>query len=174
MDLRVIKTRKNIRDAFLELRAENALGKIKVTQLCELAMINKTTFYKHYQDIYALSEEIENEIILSIMENFEHVNTLFTDPVGFIEELYFAFISHKDLIVILFSERMDILISKIEKMLLEQYSGLSVTPEKQILMEFLLWGGSHILMESRFEEAVMLETITKAAEEIIAMINVDG
>jgi hypothetical protein len=108
------------------------------------------------------------------MENFEHVNTLFTDPVGFIEELYFAFISHKDLIVILFSERMDILISKIEKMLLEQYSGLSVTPEKQILMEFLLWGGSHILMESRFEEAVMLETITKAAEEIIAMINVDG
>ena len=42
MDLRVIKTKKNIRDAFLELRKKHTLDEIKVNALCEKAMINKT------------------------------------------------------------------------------------------------------------------------------------
>ena len=71
MDLRVIKTKKNIRDAFLKLRAENPPEKIRVTELCKVATINKRTFYKYYQDIYSLSEELENEIFDAIMNNFE-------------------------------------------------------------------------------------------------------
>ena len=59
MDLRIVKTRKSIRSAFLELRKTNAVDEIRVNRLCEMAMINKTTFYKHYQDIYALAEEVE-------------------------------------------------------------------------------------------------------------------
>lgn len=171
MDLRVVKTRENIRRAFLELRGENALEKIKVTHLCEVARINKTTFYKHYQDIYALSDEIENETILSIMDNFDEINSLFTNPAGFIKGLYYAFLSHQELILILFSDRMDVLIRKIEKQLMAQYANLSMTPEKQILFSFLLWGGSHVVMESRFEETVMLETLTKAMKDIIQIMN---
>lgn len=173
MDLRVIKTKKSVRQAFLDLRSKNPLEKIKVTQLCEIAMINKTTFYKHYQDIYALSDEIENETILSIMESFDQIDSLFTNPTGFLEGLYYSFLAHQELIMVLFSERMDVLIRKIENLLIVQYSHLGMTPEKKILFSFLLWGSSHILMESRFEESVMLDTLTKAAEKIISMITVD-
>jgi AcrR family transcriptional regulator len=174
MDLRIIKTKKNIRDAFLQLRSDNALEKIKVTHLCELAMINKTTFYKHYQDIYALSEEIENQTILSIMDSFDHLDTLFSDPAGFIKGLYYAFKSHEDLIMTVFSERMDILIGKIENLLIVHYPRLSAIPEQQILLSFLLWGGSHVLMESRYEETLMLDTLIKAAKDIISIINVQA
>ena len=119
MDLRIVKTRKNIRDAFLELRSVYMLEKIKVTKLCELALINKTTFYNHYQDIYALSEEIEDETISSIMNNFQHLNGLFSDPDAFMKGLYYAFKSHEKLILTLFSGRMDILINKVEKQLFQ-------------------------------------------------------
>lgn len=171
MDLRIIKTRKNIREAFLKLRAENPLEKIKVTQLCEIAMINKTTFYKHYQDVYALSEDIENETILSIMSRFEHMNSLFTDPAGFLRGLYFAFITHQELILTLFAGRMDTLIGKVEQQLIVHYPRLNSMPERRIYLSFLLWGGSHVLMESKYQEEVLLETLTEAAQAIVAIID---
>ena len=174
MDLRIVKTKKNIREAFLELRSQNALEKIKVTKLCELALINKTTFYKHYQDIYALSEEIENETILSIMNSFEDMNSLFTAPEVFMKGLYYAFKSHEELILILFSGRMNILIDKVERQLIDLYPRISSMPEKEIVLSFLLRGGSHVLIESKYEETVLLDTLTEVAKQIIAYIDVQN
>ena len=59
MDLRVEKTEKAIKNAFIELRSQKPLEKITVKELCAEARINKSTFYSHYQDIYALSEAME-------------------------------------------------------------------------------------------------------------------
>lgn len=171
MDLRVVKTRRSIRQAFLELRLDNPLEKIRVNRLCKLALINKTTFYKHYRDIYALSDEIENETILSIMDSFEHMNSLFADPDGFMKGLYYTFKSHERLILILFSGRMDILIEKVEKQLIVHYPWISGLAEKEIVLSFLLWGASHVLMESKYEEAVLLDTLTRAAKHVITFID---
>jgi AcrR family transcriptional regulator len=171
MDLRMVKTKKNIREAFFELRSKNPLEKIKVNRLCELALINKTTFYKHYQDVYALSEEIENESIASILNNFELIDVLFTDPEGFIKGLYGVFKSHKEEIMILFSGRMNVLIDKVEKQLITHYPTLNRNLEKEIVTSFLLKGASHVLMESTYEETIMLDALIKVAKQIIAFIN---
>lgn len=172
MDLRIVKTRKNIREAFLELRSKNALEKIKVSELCELALINKTTYYKHYQDVFALSEAIENETIVSIMNSFEHMNSLFLDPDGFIKGLYYAFKSHERIIITLFSGRMNVLIDKVEKQLIIHYPSLTGMPEKEIMLSFLLWGASHVLMESKFDETVLLDTVSKVTKQIVTAIDV--
>ena len=58
MDKRIVKTKKAIKDTFLQLRAKKPLEKITVKELCELAYINKSTFYCHYKDIYDLSAKI--------------------------------------------------------------------------------------------------------------------
>ncbi len=174
MDLRIVKTRNAIRAAFLELRAKQALEKIKVKRLCELALINKTTFYKHYQDIYALSEEIENETILSLVNSFEHINALFSDPESFMKGLYFTFKAHEDLILTLFSGRMDILIDKIERLLIAHYPWISRTLEKEIVLSFLLWGASHVLIESRYDETAMLDTLTRVAKQTITFMDVQA
>ena len=65
MDLRVEKTEKAIKNAFIELRSQKPLEKITVKELCAEARINKSTFYSHYQDIYALSEAMEKETVSS-------------------------------------------------------------------------------------------------------------
>ena len=51
MDLRVEKTERGIKNAFIELRSKKPLEKITIKELCELACINKSTFYSHYRDI---------------------------------------------------------------------------------------------------------------------------
>lgn len=63
MDRRVRKTRKAIQEAFLHLAQNNELNKIKVSELAELADINRKTFYLHYKDIYEVVEKIEEEFI---------------------------------------------------------------------------------------------------------------
>ena len=45
MDLRIEKTEKAIKNAFMELRSKKPLEKISVRELCALACINKSTFY---------------------------------------------------------------------------------------------------------------------------------
>jgi AcrR family transcriptional regulator len=51
MDLRVKKTRIAIRKAFWELTMERGFGNVTVSEVCRRAMINRTTFYRHYEDL---------------------------------------------------------------------------------------------------------------------------
>ena len=64
------KTEKAIKNAFLELRAKKPLEKITVKELCALACINKSTFYSHYEDIFALSELMEAETITAVVKKY--------------------------------------------------------------------------------------------------------
>lgn len=167
MDLRILKTRKSIKSAFLELREGLPLEKIRVNRLCEIAMINKTTFYKHYQDIYALSEEIENTTILAIMNSFKNIHSLFTDPQAFISGLYTAFKAHEKLIMTLFAGRMDVLFEKVERQLVAHYPSIGLSHQKEILLSFLIKGASHVLIEAKYEEDVMLDTLSSIALKVI-------
>lgn len=63
-----------IRKAFIELVNEKKdIEKITVTELCKRADITKTTFYYHYQDIYSVADEYEDELIAILDENLEQV-----------------------------------------------------------------------------------------------------
>ena len=52
MDLRVLKTEELIRNTFLELLAQKEFTDISVKEITEKARINRSTFYKHYEDKY--------------------------------------------------------------------------------------------------------------------------
>ncbi len=120
MDIRIIKTKNSIINAFLELRAKKDIEKITVKELCEKAMINKSTFYSHYSDIYALSEYLENQIASEIIANLEHPEHIFTKPEEFNRELFCAYMSQENLIQTLFSgSRSNQLLYRIEKSLKE-------------------------------------------------------
>jgi AcrR family transcriptional regulator len=55
MDLRVKKTRIAIRSAFWSLAMEKGLDRITVSEVCDRAMINRATFYRHYEDLRDLT-----------------------------------------------------------------------------------------------------------------------
>lgn len=63
MDRRVKRTKSAIKEAFLYLARTQDINKIKVSELAELADINRKTFYLHYVDVFAVLEEIQHEFI---------------------------------------------------------------------------------------------------------------
>lgn len=67
MENRKIKyTKMVIRESFFELRKQKPLQQITVKAICDMADINRGTFYSHYTDIYDLVEKLENEMLLKI------------------------------------------------------------------------------------------------------------
>ena len=54
-DLRVIKTKKNIEESFLRLLEKKSFSEITVQNILDEALINRSTFYKHYSDKYDLA-----------------------------------------------------------------------------------------------------------------------
>ena len=118
MDRRIEKTKSSIINAFLALRAQKDPEKIRVKELCEEAGINKSTFYTHYQDIYDLSEQLEKQAADDVLKEIGHPETMLTDPERFTKELYYAYLSHANLIGNLFSgSRSGMLIVRIEESL---------------------------------------------------------
>ena len=93
MDIRVEKTRQSIINAFIELRSHRELERITIKELCERARINKSTFYSHYQDIYHLSDTLETEVVVSIMENLSHPEKVLEDTADFSRELFMGFLA---------------------------------------------------------------------------------
>ena len=62
-DLRVIKTRKNIRDAYLRLLKEKDFEELTVNEILAEAMVNRSTFYAHYRDKYDLRDQVGDEFL---------------------------------------------------------------------------------------------------------------
>jgi len=175
MDLREKRTKKNIRNAFLQLRAHKPLERISVKELAELAEISKATFYLHYHDIYDLSEQLQNEVIKDILESISQADLYLSDIKKFHNKLSQAFYSHQSLIDILFSgSQASVLPINIEKAL-KNYI-FELLPEKKedarfhILLSYQIQGGYYAFHENykKFGTDKVEETI----DEIVELLHV--
>lgn len=67
-DARVKYSKMIIQVNFVSLLKQKSINKITVKELCEMADINRATFYKYYMDIYDLMDKIEGEILKELHE----------------------------------------------------------------------------------------------------------
>lgn len=61
-DLRIRRTRKLLQQALVELVVEGDWAGLTVNDLAERAMVNRSTFYRHYLDKYALLEQFMDQV----------------------------------------------------------------------------------------------------------------
>ena len=56
------ESREKIEKVFLQLLQTQELHQIRVSQICQEAGLNRTTFYANYEDIYALADSIRDKL----------------------------------------------------------------------------------------------------------------
>src|SRR3990170_2217638 len=61
-DLRVRRTRELLQKALLETANEKGFAHVTVRDITERAMVNRATFYRHYQDKYDLLAQYMQEL----------------------------------------------------------------------------------------------------------------
>lgn len=60
-DRRVKRTKKALRDALLKLLENKTINEISVTELTNLADVNRATFYFYYTDLIDMLQQLQNE-----------------------------------------------------------------------------------------------------------------
>lgn len=73
-DLRIQRTQKAIVDAFYELLDEKSFGSITVIDICDRALINRGTFYTHFEDKYSLLDKCISDIMYGLHEQVKRAH----------------------------------------------------------------------------------------------------
>ena len=92
-DARVRYTQMVLKESLLSLLKEKPINKITVKELCDLAELNRATFYSHYRDCYDLMEHIENELLEAFRQALELAKTF--DVTGLIDAIYNIIETHE-------------------------------------------------------------------------------
>ncbi|MDD3219867.1 MAG: TetR/AcrR family transcriptional regulator [Lachnospiraceae bacterium] len=163
MDLRAKRTRQNIINAFIQLRGQKPLEKITVKELSELAMINKATFYLHFQDIYDLSNMLEDEMIASALKDMPTPTELIENPGIGTASLIKAVALQGQLFQTLFSgNREHIFVQKMElafkELIWREYPELKENAAYDIAYTLLIYGAYHAYLNHHKEYGMQMLT----------------
>ena len=175
-DLRVIKTKKILYETLIELMKTKTFEEIKVSDICTKALINRSTFYAHYEDKYelllefinSLKEEFINELsknknILNTREYYLEVIRLFLDHIENKKDIYNAImINNRNSIM------MDILsiVANNEVIKKMESSNISTKVPANIIAKFYLGGVLNLGIEW------LRDTNKNSKEEIIKYLEI--
>lgn len=94
-DLRIIKTKNLLYTTLISLLKDYTFEEIKVSDICNKALINRSTFYAHYSDKYELLasciQDIKDELAKKLRSNQNISNTK-----EYYMEMLNLFLSHID------------------------------------------------------------------------------
>ena len=68
-DHRIRMTKLLLHQSLINLLKEKPMNKISVKDICDKAEINRATFYTHYTDAYALLEDIQTNIVNTLLQS---------------------------------------------------------------------------------------------------------
>ncbi|CCY94844.1 transcriptional regulator TetR family [Firmicutes bacterium CAG:884] len=175
-DLRVIKTKKILYETLIELMKTKTFEEIKVSDICTKALINRSTFYAHYEDKYelllefinSLKEEFINELsknknILNTREYYLEMIRLFLDHIENKKDIYNAImINNRNSIM------MDILSSVANNEVIKKMesSNISTKVPANIIAKFYLGGVLNLGIEW------LRDTNKNSKEEIIKYLEI--
>lgn len=165
MDIRTKRTKSAIINAFIELRSQKPIEKISIKELSDLAGINKATFYRHYEDIYALTDNLENELITDALNNLpENLDLLSSESIPILTQIMS---SQSGLFTILFSgSRKDAAIEKLHEHIMEkvcnEHPEFKNDLEKRITLSAIILGSYHAYFQYRNSDmSVLIRSLSK-------------
>ena len=176
MDLRTKKTLRALREAFCSLRRELPLERVTVRELCERAEVGKATFYLHYHSVYDLSTELQEQLVRTIVDEFERPDDLLGNTKAFTRALFSSFIAHASEIDTLFGHGKEhALIEIVEHELRERFlkTNASLAADKRFnaLLTYQVHGSHAAYMRyarggDEKDRELVIEVIAEASDAV--------
>ena len=127
-----------ILNAYKELLKEKGNPDFSITELCQKAKVNRTTFYKHYQGLYKITDRLEDELIYHLFDikdaNGQKIEDFLANPKPALERLNHNLLTNLDYYKRVFRpERVRYIIDKVTNILFnefkKQYPKVSKKPD---------------------------------------------
>ena len=152
-DRRIRHTKRAIKNAFLELMDEKPVDKISVTELCERADVNRSSFYAHYVDYPAFLDELECEIARKQIDAFAALYSTPDYPVTIVEDILKLIRTNKEMKLIFMDYGKHRGVGLLEEYLHEralpvwQQSGDISSAQAEMLFAYVVHGGYAVLKQ---------------------------
>ena len=181
VDLRIRKTKSSLYKSLLKLMQEMEFEEIKVTDICNIAMINRSTFYDHFNDKYELLasfiEDLKNELLenLNVDKNITSIKDYYLELLKLLSNhieknlnIYSSLsIIKKNNHSIAFDMMFDASLEAVNKKLNEEYINTSNIPNEVISL-FYVSGVTKLCTEAIKEpDKFNSEELLKYLEELI-------
>ncbi len=146
MDLRTKRTLKSLKEAYIHLVKTKDISKIKVVDVCEIAMIHKATFYNYYEDIEHLRNTVNLEVIEEMLESINYKEiTIFTNPKLFVHNFLNLIDEKHSLIMTLYHNNPSFAMFVIEEKLRNALIPTNASIDTELKAIYLLGGMIHTL-----------------------------
>ncbi len=153
LDRRKKYTRMVLKDSLMRLLKEKQISAITIKEICELADINRSTFYSHYANRYELLNSIEEEFIEDMVTTLSQYNFSKEEEALQMTEKIFKYIAAKsDVCQILLSENSDIHFQKKGMMITREFIFKNLITDRQLDQEtfeymsmFFVSGSIHVI-----------------------------
>lgn len=161
-DLRYIKTEKLITECYIELQRKSK-GSVKIVDLCKMAMINKTTFYAHYECMEDLHKHICRRTIEELLENCPHISEIFTNTEAFVYSITKCFSENDTKLEILFKHDTDYMVNLVEESILKYYHLIGESSVEKTKLRFGIGGATRTIVSNSSDEElkITIELIKK-------------
>ena len=100
---RVRYTRLALRESLLAQLEDKPLSKISVSRVCEMADVNRSTFYLYYKDVYDLMDKIEDELFGELEAIVSKTRGLLPDT-DLLRRIYEVIYKNRDLARVVFGK----------------------------------------------------------------------
>ena len=176
-DRRIVKTKKSLKEAMIIMLGKKDFEHITITELCREAEVSRITFYSHYNDKYALLDEIFDDMLKLGTEDY-YRRQRENNPTG---RLAAGYVNMLDAILQLYSDRSDFfrhtdpeknpyLASRLYSIVLETVEQHTLHVKKRMRLKyspkkiagFVCFGMFGFVNESREENTPMNELLPQA------------
>ncbi len=168
MNQRIKLTKRLLRESLFDLLRGHSLDKISVTELCNAAQINRSTFYTHYSCVRDVMIELEKEIIEDVKRICSEEGSVYERLVRICEYLY----EHKQTELVLFRNSSDNDLSEMFEMLNRELwqqrhdsnkMEAFTEDEERLILSFVNYGMYHLV------KAWLVEDIQKTPSQIASL-----
>ena len=163
-DLRFQKTEFLIKNTYFNLKKHGSTV-VKVKDLCEAAMINKTTFYAHYETIEHLHKQICTEFVQEILCDCAYIDRIQGETRAFIYSLLGAFVEKMPAIEKLYGDDLHALVNDVETVLMEQFKKYPVDEDYELSIRFCIGGAFRLL--AREKDPLRIQKTVELIERVL-------
>ncbi len=177
MDLRTIKTEKALFKALETLLRVKSFDRITVQDICNEALINRVTFYNHYEDKYDLFDHyvdyvLENLIKTSVNTSTTSINDYLKSVIMNVTKMLYE---NKNILKSLTNVNDSFLVylvhNKINKevniLVNEYFANIKLRYDLNLITTFIIGGFSSIISDAISNNTVTYEELIKESNRLI-------
>jgi AcrR family transcriptional regulator len=163
-DLRFQKTEILIKSTYFSLKKHGSTV-VKVKELCDTAMINKTTFYSHYETIEHLHKQVCIEFVQEILKDCAYIDRIQGETRAFVYSILGAFVEKMPVIEKLYGNDLHVLVNDAEMVLMEHFMQNDIDEDYELSIRFCIGGAFRLLALEK--DPIRIQKTVELIEKIL-------